>query len=200
MKEQMKKLKEPLAKAISDRDRLQKQLSNFSKDKMALRNAKARLQVLKSKEKQCKKDKAELEEKFLIAEKEKKDMQAKFELAIDQLRSRANYKNQVLDEVLAVRQAELEKKEVQLRELVQRSGLDQGTVDEICKKMEEAIEAKNSIIRNLRYSMAHATKAYNDAIRVYEAKLVEFGIPAEELGLELLETQTSNMPAGLVAA
>ena len=58
--------------------------------------------------------------------------------------------------------------------------------------MEEAIEAKNSILRNLRYSLAHATKAYNDAIRVYEAKLVEFGIPAEELGLELLETNTSN--------
>ena len=28
----------------------------------------------------------------------------------------------------------------------------------------------------------------------------EFGIPAEELGLETLETNTSNMPAGLVAA
>ena len=167
---------------------------------MALRNAKARLQVLKSKEKEVKQNKTDLEKEFIQIEKEKKDMQVKFELAIDQLRSRANYKNQVLDEVLAVRQAELEKKEVQLRELVQRSGLDQGTVDEICKKMEEAIEAKNSIIRNLRYSMAHATKAYNDAIRVYEAKLVEFGIPAEELGLELLETQTSNMPAGLVAA
>jgi len=114
----MKKLKEPLAKAISDRDRLQKQLSNFSKDKMALRNAKARLQVLINKEKECKTNKSELEEKFLQVEKEKKDMQSKFELAIDQLRSRANYKNQVLDEVLAVRQAELEKKEVQLRELV----------------------------------------------------------------------------------
>ena len=50
--------------------------------------------------------------------------------------------------------------------------------------MEEAIEAKNSILRNLKYSLAHATKAYNDAIRVYEAKLVEFGIPADELGLE----------------
>jgi len=47
----MKKLKEPLAIAIADRDRLQKNLSNFSKDKMALRNAKARLQVLKNKEK-----------------------------------------------------------------------------------------------------------------------------------------------------
>lgn len=83
---------------------------------------------------------------------------------------------------------------------MQRSGLDQGTVDEICKKMEEAIEAKNSILKNLKYSLAHATKAYNDAIRVYEAKLVEFGIPAEELGLEPLVTNTSTMPAGLVAA
>lgn len=167
---------------------------------MALRNAKARLQVLKNKEIEVKQNRASLEEKFIQVQKEKDDMQAKFEIAIDQLRSKANYKNQILDEVLAVRQAELDKKDVQLRELVQRSGLDQSTVDEICKKMEEAIEAKNSIIRNLRYSMAHATKAYNDAIRVYEAKLVEFGIPAEELGLELLETQTSNMPAGLVAA
>jgi uncharacterized coiled-coil protein SlyX len=51
-------------------------------------------------------------------------MTSKFELAIDQLNSKANYRNQVLDEVLAVRQSELDRKEVQLRELVQRSGLD----------------------------------------------------------------------------
>ena len=79
---------------------------------MALRNAKARLQVLKNKEKECKSDRLELEEKFLMVEKEKKDMYNKFEVAIEQLRSKANYKNKVLDEILAVRQAELEKKEV----------------------------------------------------------------------------------------
>jgi hypothetical protein len=45
-------------------------------------------------------------------------MYAKFELAVEQLRSKANIKNQVLDQVLAVRQAELERKNVQLRELV----------------------------------------------------------------------------------
>jgi hypothetical protein len=39
-------------------------------------------------------------------------MYKKFEIAIEQLRSKANYKNKVLDEILAVRQAELEKKEV----------------------------------------------------------------------------------------
>jgi len=127
-------------------------------------------------------------------------MANKFETAISGLRDKSNFKNDVLEQKLMVFQNELEKKELTLRELVQRSGLDQGTVDEICKKMEEAIEAKNSILKNLKYSLAHATKAYNDAIRVYEAKLVEFGIPAEELGLEPLVTNTSTMPAGLVAA
>lgn len=43
-------------------------------------------------------------------------------------------------------------------------------------------------------------QAYNDAIRVYEAKLVEFGIPPEELGFQILETKTSTMPAGLVSS
>ena len=127
-------------------------------------------------------------------------MYRKFEIAIGQLQSKANYKNNQLDERLAVLHNDLEKKEATITELVQRSGLDQGTVEDICKKMEDAIEAKESILRNLKYSLAHATKAYNDAIRVYEAKLVEFGIPAEELGMDPLPTNTSKMPAGLVAA
>ena len=127
-------------------------------------------------------------------------MYRKFEIAIGHLQSKANYKNNQLDERLAVLHNDLEKKEATITELVQRSGLDQGTVEDICKKMEEAIEAKESILRNLKYSLAHATKAYNDAIRVYEAKLVEFGIPAEELGMDPLPTNTSKMPAGLVAA
>lgn len=167
---------------------------------MALRNAKARLIVLEKKVKDNKDDRKELEQKFIKVEKEKEDMYRKFEVAIDQLKQRSDYKNNVLEEKLGLLQNEYEVKEVQLQELVQRSGLDHKTVEEVSKKMQEAIEAKNSILRNLKYSLAHATKAYNDAIRVYEAKLVEFGIPAEELGLELLETNTSNMPAGLVAA
>lgn len=112
LKLKMKELKIPLANAITERDSLQKQLANYGKDIMALRNAKARLQVLKNKEKECKNNRLELEEKFLQVEKEKKDMYNKFEVAIEQLRSKANYKNKVLDEILAVRQAELEKKEV----------------------------------------------------------------------------------------
>jgi uncharacterized coiled-coil DUF342 family protein len=79
----MIELKIPLANAITERDSLQKQLANYKKAVMALRNAKGQLQVLKNKEKECKQDRADLEDKFLQVEKEKKDMYGKFEIAID---------------------------------------------------------------------------------------------------------------------
>jgi hypothetical protein len=62
-------------------------------------------------------------------------MYSKFEEAINQLRTRADYKNELLERKLQVFQQDYEKKELTLRELVQRSGLDSTTVDEICKKM-----------------------------------------------------------------
>ena len=65
LRQEMTKLKEPLAEKVAERERYQKQLANFKKDVMALRNAKARLEVLKTKEIKCKADKAELEDKFI---------------------------------------------------------------------------------------------------------------------------------------
>jgi len=167
---------------------------------MSLTNAKGCLKDFKKSLAEIRKNKEQLEADFKKVEKEKNDMYARFEIVVGQLQSRANYKNDQLFEKLQNLESAVERKELTLRDIVQRSGLDQGTVDDITKRMEEAIEAKNSILRNLKYSLAHATKAYNDAIRVYEAKLVEFGIPAEELGMEPLPTNTSKMPAGLVAA
>jgi len=167
---------------------------------MPLGSALTRLEGLREKFKKVTKDKEELDEKYRKLEKQKMEMYQRFETAMTKLKKRADTKNVVLENKLNQLQDEYEKKEAQLQEVVQRAGFEQKFVDEITKRMEEAIEAKNSLLRSLKYSLAHAQKAYNDAIRVYEAKLVEFGIPAEELGLEPLETNTSTMPAGLVAA
>ena len=163
-------------------------------------SAVARLESLREKYKKVIKDKEELDDKYKRLDKQKMDMYQKFEAAMARLKKRADYRNTILENKLAQLQEEYEKKEGQLQEVVQQARFEPKFVDEITKRMEEAIEAKNSLLRSLKYSLAHAQKAYNDAIRVYEAKLVEFGIPAEELGLELLETNTSTMPAGLVAA
>jgi len=73
-------------------------------------------------------------------------------------------------------------------------------VEELSRKIEETLDGKNKLLKNLKYSLAHATKAYNDAVRVYESKLIEFGIPPEELGFQPTDNNTNTTPAGLVSA
>ena len=94
----------------------------------------------------------------------------------------------------------LDEREGQLQQIIQQSSLESRVVNEINQKVQEVIKDKNDFIKSLKYSIEHATKAYNDAIRVYEAKLVEFGVPADELGFQIINTFTSTMPAGLVAS
>jgi len=84
--------------------------------------------------------------------------------------------------------------------MIDKSSIDKSVVSQILMKIQSSVDSRNTVIRNLKYSIHHATKAYNDAIRVYEAKLQEFGIPQEELGFQTLETITSMMPAGLVSS
>lgn len=69
---------------------------------------------------------------------------------------------------------------------------------QVTKKLEDVLESKNQVIKALKYDVSKVSKAHNDLIRVYEAKLAEYGIPAEELGFRPLVTNTSAGPAGLV--
>jgi growth arrest-specific protein 8 len=68
----------------------------------------------------------------------------------------------------------------------------------VSRKLEDVLENKNSVIKALQYDVAKVSKAHNDLIRVYEAKLAEYGIPVEDLGFRPLVTNTTAGPAGLV--
>lgn len=57
---------------------------------------------------------------------------------------------------------------------------------------------KNNIIKSLQSDLGKVSKAHNDLINVYEARLAEYGIPPEDLGFRPLLTKTANNPAGLV--
>ncbi len=70
---------------------------------------------------------------------------------------------------------------------------------QVNQKLAEVLDSKNSIIRALQYDVARLSKAHNDLIRVYEAKLQQAGIPPEDLGFKPLMTKTTTGPAGLVA-
>lgn len=126
-----KKLEIPLNNIRHQRDELKKQLATYEKDQMSLRNAKAQYIVLKKKVRDLEVMKKELDEKTDKVEKEKNDMYGKFEIAVDQLKSKAEFKNTLLEEKLNQLEEEYQRKDTQLHELIQRSVIDPKTVDEI---------------------------------------------------------------------
>ncbi|KAA6312570.1 MAG: hypothetical protein EZS28_055903, partial [Streblomastix strix] len=73
-------------------------------------------------------------------------------------------------------------------------------VHELTAQLDEILTAKNRIIEDLKYEIIRVTKAHNDAIHVMESKLLEMGIPEEDLGYRPTVTSTVTSPAGLVSA
>jgi hypothetical protein len=64
--------------------------------------------------------------------------------------------------------------------------------------VQSSIKSKSQQISQYEYLIQVAQKAYNDTLRVYEAKLVDYGIPPSELNFQQLDSLSSTIPAGLV--
>merc|ERR1712185_474108 len=139
------------------------------------------------------------EEKFRKIEKERDDLFRRFQKAVREIQRRAELgKNAVLEKKLEVLSAQFDEKQAQLTQVLAAAKLDPSVVASVTKKLEQVLGAKNRQIKDLQYQVHQCTKAYNDTIRVYEAKLPQLGIPAEEIGFEAISTATSLMPARLV--
>ena len=70
--------------------------------------------------------------------------------------------------------------------------------------LQKILSKKNKTIADLQYELARVCKAHDDLVDTYEEKLVQYGIPKNELGFSpmrvLPEGQNAHArgPAGLV--
>lgn len=197
-----KRLSEPLQAALADCDTLKRELQHYEKDKMSLHNSKARLKVLEEKHKQLLWEHEVLEQRFTQIQKERDELYENFVDRIIGVQQKTGFKNLVLEKKVETLKESLEKKELQLNEILKVTNLDPATLSTLTKRLEEVLNTKNSQIKELQYDLAKVTKAHNDMIRVYEAKLTEFTIPVEELGFKplIIDKRTSVNPAGLVSS
>uniref|UniRef100_A0A7S0X897 Growth arrest-specific protein 8 domain-containing protein n=1 Tax=Mantoniella antarctica TaxID=81844 RepID=A0A7S0X897_9CHLO len=193
-----KRLSEPLTKALREVDDLRKALASHDKDKQSLQHTKTRLSDTEKSLKNLEWENEVAAQRFVTVERERDDLYSKFERAIFDVQQKSGLKNLVLERKLEVVGDQLEKKEAQLGEVLSASNLDPGTLQQVTKKLDEVLDSKNQLIKALQYDVAKVSKAHNDLIRVYEAKLAEFGVPVEELGFRPLITNTNTGPAGLV--
>eukprot|EP01018_Ginkgo_biloba_P011164 Gb_25431 [translate_table: standard] len=110
---------------------------------------------------------------------ERDELRAKFESSVFEVKQKCDLKNLLLE------------KKVQALTGLSNDENTQG-------ELEKFVDAKNMEIKSLRFNLAKTTKvctgylalsdmalsqAYNDVIKAFEIKLVEYGIPLEEMGL-----------------
>jgi len=193
-----KRLSEPLSMALREVDDLRKQLANFEKNKVSLQNTKIRLAESEKSRRNVEWEHEVQMQRFAKVEQERDSLHQKFEKAIFDVQQKSGLKNLVLERKLEALGDELEKKEAQLGEVLSASNLDPSTLALVSKKLDQVMDSKNQLIKALQYDVQKVSKAHNDLIRVYEAKLNEFGIPVEELGFKPLVTNVNTGPAGLV--
>jgi len=193
-----KRLSEPLAKALKEVEALRSQLTNYEADKEALRSTKVRLANAEKSIRNLEWEAEVAAQRLEKTKAERDELYGKFEASIYDVQQKTGLRGMLLEKRVAALHEALEMKEAQVGEVLAAANLDPATMAAVNKKLEEVLSNKNAVIRALQYDVAKVSKAHNDLIRVYETKLAEYGIPAEEMGFRPLLTNTTTAPAGLV--
>ncbi|XP_056621941.1 dynein regulatory complex subunit 4 isoform X3 [Triplophysa dalaica] len=169
--QQNKELIESQERAKEEVTELQKQLTNYERDKSTL-----------------------------AVQLERDELYTKFTKAILDVQQKTGFKNLLLERKLSALNDTLEKKEAHLSEVLAASNLDPTALNVVKGKLEEVLDSKNQTIKDLHYEVARVCKTYNDLLRTSEAKLRAFGFPVEELGFKPLESSVSGRTLGQVPA
>ena len=141
---------------------------------MSRENYRSKLVAIKQRVFHLQTEFTQLSTKYEQVMTERKQLQMKFDRLTQQVRKHAEMYNVVLMRRMQSQLEQLEQKQAQLQQLVQNAVVQPNAIEDVKARVKESIEQKNQLIKSLKYSIHHATKAYNDAIRVYEAKLVQF--------------------------
>lgn len=79
-------------------------------------------------------------------------------------------------------QKETEQREAILGEVLTLAGMEPQTLS---LRIEKLLAQKNEKIEDLRYEVARMSKAYDDLLATFESKMIQHGIPIEEIRFQV---------------
>lgn len=192
-------LSEPLEATQKEVKELQIKLHNFDKDKASLKHARARLQAAEETLKNLQSKQQQLKQMYADSEVERDRLYVSFEDTVLKVQHHSNDKNVILEKMLEEYRDIFEVKKAQFTSVLRASNLDPVVLQNVTKKLDDVLSSKNDQISELKYEIAKVQKAHDDLVRVYEHKLLQLGVPKDELGLEpLIGTSQSSAPADLI--
>jgi acyl carrier protein phosphodiesterase len=180
-----RKLEEPLNELIAENEKLSKEIDVYKQDKRDLARNKAIIRVHEDELRDLQLSQEVLEQRFEQLEQERDALYDQFESSIHDVRQKTEFRAYVLEQKVRRLHEELEQKEMQLQEVMQRSGAD---ATAISAKIDDVIAVKNAKINQLEVELARVQRAHNDILTVYEQKMVKFGIPKDEIGFQTVTT------------
>ena len=194
-------LAEPLAQAENRVRALQNKLVNYPKDKLSLKHAKARLGVMEEAYKALQEKHAALQAEYASTDADRARLYHGFEDVVSTVSRRGAHKNQALESMLEDYSELFEIKKEQFTSVLRASNLDPLVLSSVTKKLDDVLSAKNEQIEELKYETIKVTKAHNDLVRVYQAKLRKMGVPEDQIKLEpIIPVAARNQQAGSAPA
>ena len=121
-----------------------------------------------------------------------------FQEVVQGVRLSAAQKGAALEERLQAQMVTFEQREVQLQEIMNTGGINVETHADIFGELESQLNTKRQVEEKLKYEVVRLEKLHNDCIKVFEAKFREYGIEAEDIRMQPLETVSGPGPAGLL--
>lgn len=195
--EENKKLSEPLGKAKAEFEKLERQLMNYEKTKRALKSAQGRLQGLNDEVSSRRDLKTKMEKELELAETNHNQLTSDLESTVRTFRARCAKNSKGLQDHAEDVHNKLADMIERFQEVVEQKEVDGVVLKEVQTRIDELIDVKNEEIENARYKVSKITKQHDDLVRIYESKLLEIGIPEEELGLKTIDAQGNTIPTQL---
>ena len=180
---------------------LRAQLKDRQKDRLSLRNSRARLRVLEQQLGELGDSHESTKTSYARVECDRDELYNTFEASIKQIQQKSDFANIVLEHKLVSMQTSVESAQEQVVHIVSAAGLDANEMENIAFGLQNTLQTRNQNIRETRYELVRMTKCYNDALRTYNQKLTELGIPnteIESMGFTQIPTAATAGPAGLV--
>lgn len=200
--EENKRLSDPLQKATVELHSLQNDLKDAEKDRQSLTYAKTRLRSVRAQLAALENSHAELERRYAQVETERDELYTKFEGTVRAAQHRSESRNEALEKRLGEAESEYTARRMQVNAVLSAASLDPHMLVDIQNKLDSTIDQRSHIIKDLHTGITKLTKAHNDAIRTFTARMKELGMPkdfVESLPLQPLPGGLGFGPGGLLA-
>ena len=188
------KLKPPLQRAMEEKTVLLDCLKNVEKNKESMSRVQKALAKTERSISEIQEEMERLHEKVEKVLVEKAEVEQRmFDVGMESSNG-ISQKNALLERRVEELKKEVISKEAQIEEIVRQFRVQPDVLQAVGLRMDQELDTRDQIVKNLTNEISKVKKARLDAIRVFRHRLLEEGVPEEDLPAEDRDVHRNPQP------